>query len=144
MKQLFNRVYNHKKKRRNKNEYIETREVDTSRGFELEYYDEIEIRLTENIREHSSTGGSGGVGQYRQRWTIKIPKTQHYQKPADELVKNFVDLAIQYRSENSALELSGGHERDREAWNNVLMKLVNPYDEDFLGTNYQPVKKIAE
>ena len=144
MKQLFNRVYNLKKKRRNKNEYIETREVETRREFELEYYDEIEIRLTENINEKNSMGRVGGVGQYRQRWTIKIPKTQHDQKPADELVKNFVDLAIQYRSDNGALELSGGHEKDREAWDNVLMKLVCPYDEDLVGSNYQPVKKLAE
>ena len=107
MKQLFSRVNNTKKKKRNKNEYIETREVDTSREVELTYYDEIDIRVDELIKEKER----GRItSQLRQRWTIKIPKTEHEQTPADKLLRGLLDLAIKCRdSENNKTKLSGGH-----------------------------------
>lgn len=142
MKQLFNKVWNTKKKKRNKNEYIETREVDTSREVELTYFDYIDIRVDEFIEEKER---GRKTSQLRQRWTIKIPKTEHEQTPADKLLRGLLDQAIKYRdTENNKTKLSGGHMENHRHFDNVLMDFVKTYDHDFVGTNYQPVKKLAE
>ncbi len=136
MKQLYNPVRVTRRKKRNKDEYTITREVNTTREVELQFGDYISITLYDEVRNVS---GGGATSARRKELTIYLPKERHHHEPLNDFFEKIIKDALIFREQGGKVD---AFDRKRAfTLDPVTFERVRAYDKNWVQDIYQPVKE---
>jgi hypothetical protein len=134
MKQLYNPVHVTKRKKRNKDEYTITREVDNTTELELQFGDCMTIKLYDEVRSHN-----GATSVRRRDLTIYLPKERHHHEPLNEFFEKIIKDALIFREQGGKVD---SFDRTKAfTFDPVTFERKKVYDKNWIQDIYQPVKE---